>query len=128
MTTVGYGNQSPETMEGRILVGCLAWISIIIWMVLLFVAGQGVGIIMDDFFRKCNLKFMTGDIAGAFFWGLMGFLWILVLASFAVAYWGEINNFQDTLSDGLWFAYISLLTVGECVLIVSTVIHWSVLY
>jgi hypothetical protein len=114
MTTVGYGDQSPSTKQGRAMVACLGWISIVVWAMILYVAGSVVGIIVDDFFRKFHLKFMTGDIAGVIFWGLMGTLWILLMSIFTLYWWNDrIRSFDGTLQDSLWFCYISLLTVGE---------------
>ena len=102
------------TPQGRTLVACLAWISIIVWAVLLYVAGQVVSIITDDFFRKCHLRFMTRDLISAIFWGFLGAFWMVIMALLSLSWWrGKISldDNADNFLTALWWAYISILTV-----------------
>ncbi|KAG7345566.1 ion channel [Nitzschia inconspicua] len=115
MTTTGYGNQAPVTNGGRALVGCFAWITVIVWALILYVAGQVLSIIMDDFFRKCHMQFMTRGIFSAILWGFLGFLWIVVIAELGYLWWNSSRsppNGHVERSDAMWWAYISMLTVG----------------
>ena len=136
---VGYGNQAPGekissaassnagtlcsanksslsywavTDGGRTLVACLAWISIITWGMILYVSGQVVSIIMDDFFRKCHVRFMTRDIVSAVFWGVLGLIWIVIMSELGFMWWTKRVSTADLdRADSLWWAYISILTV-----------------
>jgi Ion channel len=113
MTTVGYGNQSPVTMQGRALVVFMGWICIICWLVILYVAGKVVGIILDDIFRKCHLRFLTGQYVEVLFFGLLGVLWLFVTALTAQWWWNERVDFDDkSFHEALWFSYVSLMTIG----------------
>lgn len=110
LTTVGYGNVSvatstiqyevsllslhvdspfdwpsiqqvfPATNEGRLMVVCLGWLSIITFGLLLAVAGRVVGIIVDDVFRKLHLRWFATDSGGALLWGALATAWIYFLA------------------------------------------------
>jgi len=132
MTTVGYGNQSPETRNGRLLVGCLGWICIIVWAIILYVGGRVLGIVIDDAFRRRNCRVMTGDGLSATVWCVVSALWIVVVGEI-YRFWldyttnpegfqlnvFEIYNATDSeqlslfpTGDAYWFSYISLLTVG----------------
>jgi hypothetical protein len=91
----------------------LGWISIVIWAVILYVAGAVVSIIMDDFFRKVNLRFMTRNLPSTIFWGAMSFAWIVFVAELALLWRNrQFSAGLDERMDSLWFSYISLLTVG----------------
>ena len=80
---------------------------------ILYVAGSVVSIIVDDFFRKANLRFMTRDLPSAIFWGLMAFAWIVLVAELALLWrTRQFTSGLDDRMDSLWFSYISLLTVG----------------
>jgi hypothetical protein len=121
---IGYGNQSPSTTKGRLLVGMLGWLLIICWAMILFVAGKVLGIVIDDILRRCRCRSWTGDIEGVIVWGFIAGCWIFVVGSFASVWFNythdpdtfEIFQFWDekslSLGDAFWFSYISLLTVG----------------
>jgi hypothetical protein len=94
-------------------VACLAWITIIVWGMILYVAGQVVSIIMDDFFRKCHLQFMTRDSSSLIFWGSLGCVWLVITSQLGLMWWTERISDVDDLdeADAMWWAYISILTV-----------------
>ncbi len=73
------------TEGGRTLVAILARISIIVWGIILYVSGRVVSIIMDDFFRKCHLRFMTQDIFSTIFWGGLACMWIVFMSEMGLS-------------------------------------------
>ena len=134
MTTVGYGNVSPVSTYGRLLVVAFGWITIIIWAILLFIAGRVLGIVIDDLFRRCNCRVMTRNLPSVIIWFSMSIVWI----AFVSEHYLHWNNYTDnpdakssrwqlttfrngmngtdgelTATEAYWFAYISLLTVGK---------------
>jgi hypothetical protein len=68
---------------------------------------------MDDFFRKCNLRFMTQDIVSAIFWGGLGFVWVVITSELGYMWWTKRVSTLGDLdeADAMWWAYISILTV-----------------
>lgn len=62
------------------LVSCLGWLSVVAFAGLIAVAGQVIGIIVDDLFHKMRLKFLTNDVGGVLISGSFSVLWMLLLA------------------------------------------------
>lgn len=134
MTTVGYGNVSPVSMNGRILVIVFGWITIIVWAILLFIAGRVLGIVIDDLFRRYNCRVMTRNLPSVIVWGSVAMLWIVFVGEHYL-HWNNYTDDPDNKSnrfrltpfenggnesdgelttfEAYWFAYISLLTVGK---------------
>jgi len=132
MTTVGYGNVSPATPGGRWLVASIGWLAVIGWAIVLYIAGRVLGIIIEDLFRRCNCRRLTGNFGSVMIWGMVSTGWIIFIGEYYM-YWynktehpdkfrfslfGINDEFLDgsedvmTYADAYWFAYISLLTVG----------------
>jgi hypothetical protein len=104
---------TPVTTPGRTMVASLAWISVIVWGMILVVAGEVAAIIVDDFFRKCHLRWMTRDLPSATFWAVLATLWIVFMAQLTFGWWtGKVASSGDfDRKDSLWFVYISILTM-----------------
>ncbi len=131
MTTVGYGNVSPATSDGRLLVASIGWLTVIVWAILLYIAGKVLGIIIEDLFRRCNCRKLTGNLASVIVWGTVSFLWIIFIGEQYMLWYNRtehpeqfrfslfgIKKLEDvddqmTLGEAYWFSYISLLTVGK---------------
>lgn len=122
MTTVGYGNVYPTTIKGRALSGTIGFFTIIIWAVLLFIAGKVVRILIEDLFRRCKCRVMTGNVPSALVWSLFSVISVAAIAQLYMQ-----NNFREQVHDlnflkfnytasdigeAFWFSYISLTTVG----------------
>ena len=80
LTTVGYGNTVTYTEQGRILIACFGWISIIAFGGLIAVAGRVIGIIIDDLFRKMHLKWLSSNLGGVILWGTLSLSWMSFMA------------------------------------------------
>lgn len=69
--------------------------------------------IWDDILARLNLAVLTKPCLSLLIWGLLYYLWMVVIAVITVnwkrSYLGD-DDFD--LSDGYWFAYISSTTVG----------------
>ena len=132
MTTVGYGNVSPITTSGRLFVGAIGWFTVIGWAILLYIAGKVLGIIIDDLFRRCNLRRLTGNLPSVIVWGSVSLAWLIFIGEFYVFWYNRTEHpdkfrftpfglnrggagYEDEMgiSDAYWFSYISLLTVGK---------------
>ncbi len=120
MSTVGYGNTAPVTVQGRSLVYLMGFVSILLFSAVLGYASSVSLTIVDDFFERVKLKQLTQGVAAAFFWLAIFWLWLLVIAEI---YWlwtehhygmffveGPFEGFK--FSDAYWFAFISVTTVG----------------
>eukprot|EP00536_Pseudo-nitzschia_multiseries_P005760 jgi/Psemu1/286002/fgenesh1_pg.112_\ len=113
MTTVGYGNFSPETKTGRILVWCLGWLSIIAFGGIMIVVGNTYTAILDDLLTRFNLQWMKRPVYSAAVWGSISVVWIVIIAGRARFFWDtNTPQFEYTLGDSYWFSYITVLTVG----------------
>jgi hypothetical protein len=88
--------------------------SIVVWGMLLYVAGQVMSIITNDFFRKCHLRFMTRDMVAALFWGVLAIVWMMIMAFLSLSWWRGKISLEETIENFLvafWWAYVSILTV-----------------
>ncbi len=120
MTTMGYGNTAPVTVEGRLLVYFMGFLSILLFSAAMGNAGSVLLTIVDDFFERVGLKRLTKGIAAVVFWLATLLLWLLVIAGIYWLwaekhygiYWKEDPSVRFKLSDAYWFAYISVTTVG----------------
>jgi hypothetical protein len=136
MTTVGYGNQAPVTRQGRALVSGLGWVSIILFGGISALAGNVLAIILDDFFTKYHLRFMTNPIYGATLWAVAAVGWLNIQAFIGFDWWQDKDPEQEFTSfDALWWSYISSTTVGlgdyflapETIFVVD-VFNWSLVF
>jgi Ion channel len=76
-------------------------------------AGDVIGILADDFFRKTGLKALARPIAGALFWAGIALCWLLLIARLALDFWTKRVPYLDVdRGDSIWFAYITSLTIG----------------
>mmetsp|Transcript_17955 Transcript_17955/g.31472 ORF Transcript_17955/g.31472 Transcript_17955/m.31472 type:complete len:676 (-) Transcript_17955:6-2033(-) len=139
MTTVGYGNQAPVTMEGRTLVVVAGLFSLILFGAVLGLCGYTIVTIYDDFVSRCRWsKFLRNPVVGVFLWGLIWLLYALALAQDFQYWWEErLPEFYAELDRGdtLWFAWISTSTIGlgdfylqPEIVFASDTLKYSVLY
>ena len=92
------------------------FISIIAFASILTNTGAVVDSLYEDFIERCKLKKYLGrPIYAATIFALLTVGWILFAAYCAYLFW-DLRLPDDesipTLGDSMWFAYISILTVG----------------
>lgn len=114
MTTIGYGNTAPVTASGRALVFTMGFISILAFTACIGSASYVFLAIADDFFlRVIKMKRFANGFLSVLFWLVIFWLWILVLvgvnALYSKARYGAV---ADAFVDRLWWAFISVTTVG----------------
>lgn len=117
MTTIGYGNQAPETTGGRALVACLGFFGIFAFGAVSAAASQILTIVVEDLAGRCNVKSLKNrPLFGIIFWAGLVLLWIFFFASRSFRWWKDrLPDADQPYADwweSVWFAYISTTTVG----------------
>jgi hypothetical protein len=107
-----YGNATPSTVGGRLLIYTLGFITIIAFIALNANASFILATIVDDSLIRLGLRRLTKGFGAVLLWLLLTILWMLVVAfSFrALSYWRI--GVRLSLSDAYWFSYITATTVG----------------
>lgn len=81
MTTVGYGNQAPDTTGGRALVYTMGFLSILAFAGILAAAGNVVSVIFDDAVDRIKLHSLTTPWVACVIWGAVSYTWMVVIAA-----------------------------------------------
>ena len=113
ITTQGYGNTAPVTAGGRAMIYTFGFLSLLVFGVFLAKSGSVVVTIIDDWLKRRNLEWLTWPSIQAFVFGVLYYLWILLIASYYI-YWIESgpNDSEVSVSEAYWFAYITTTTIG----------------
>ena len=118
MTTVGYGNQSPTTQGGRLLIYILGFVTILAFAGILAAAGYIVSELLEDaigrFHHFTFLSKLSKRWVSCIFWGCAYYGWMFVIGGVTV--WWKKDRLEDDefhINDGYWFAYISTTTVRD---------------
>lgn len=115
LTTIGYGNQAPETDAGRAMIYSLGFLSILMFAGILATAGFIAAAIVDDTLVRSRLVVLTRPCLSWVFWGILYYGWMAAIAAVTVR-WKRTRlgpSADDfTIRDGYWFGYISSTTVG----------------
>jgi hypothetical protein len=80
MTTVGYGNQAPETTGGRAMVYSLGFLSILAFAGILASSGSIVSVIFDDAVNRIKVQSLTTPWVAVCVWGAIYYLWMALIA------------------------------------------------
>jgi len=114
MTTVGYGNQTPVTEEGRTLVIIAGIACLILFAAVLGSSGYIITTIFDDFVSRLSFhRFVEHPLVGVLLWGGIWIGWAYAIAYGADAWWARrLPDYDVTVNDSLWFAFISTSTIG----------------
>ena len=112
---LGYGNQAPSSMWGRIMTACVGFFSIIFFAAVLTNAGQIVAYLVSDFSHRIKSRMLVKKQVMAFIWGILWIVWMGYLG-FMFQQWelyrlGEENS-TVTYQDGIWWAFVSTATIG----------------
>jgi hypothetical protein len=108
----GYGNQAPQTSDGRLLTSFFGFVSILAFAAILASSGYIFLIIFDDLVNRCKLHFMTKPWIACPFWGLTWVAWMSFIGQYTKRWWSSRADFYASNQDSWWFAYISTTTVG----------------
>jgi hypothetical protein len=113
MTTIGYGNVTPATRGGRVLVYTFGFISIIIFAGILSTAGYVITAIVDDAVSRANCtKWLKIPLVQMLIWGALFYSFLCVIAQ-TIIYWKKERVDVDlNFGDAYWFSFISATTVG----------------
>mmetsp|Transcript_2383 Transcript_2383/g.4324 ORF Transcript_2383/g.4324 Transcript_2383/m.4324 type:complete len:461 (+) Transcript_2383:100-1482(+) len=112
MTTIGYGNATPETEGGRAMIYTLGFLSILMFAIILGTAGTIIVSIWDDFIDRTKLHQLNIPWVACVFWGFCYYAWLLAIAV-VTQNWKNARLGDDMeFSEAYWFSYISTTTVG----------------
>lgn len=113
MTTIGYGNQSPSTVEGQAMIYTLGFLSILLFALVALQSGRITALLFDDVMRKTHvLSWFSRPFLGTLLWGILYWAWLALIGSFTVDWKVSRMGEEFSMSDAFWFAYISTTTVG----------------
>lgn len=123
MTTIGYGNTAPITAGGRATIYTLGFLSILCFTATIGQAGYIMLVVVDDFFLRNRLKRLTKGVPAVLFWLIVFIVWLLVIAAIVGSWKQEaVSSGMTSFEHAIWFAYISVTTVGLGDYYVSTVV------
>ena len=111
-SSIGYGNQAPQTGEGRLLTACLGFVSILAFATVLASSGYILLIIFDDLVIRCKLNLLAKPWIACPFWGLTWVAWMSFIGQYTKGWWSRRADFEVSNQESWWFAYISTTTVG----------------
>ena len=95
------------------MVYSLGFLSILVFGAILANAGSIMSIIVDDFLARLGLHWARTATVSCFLWGLMAYLWMMVIA-YQYKEWSLVLLGEGVdLNNAYWFAYISTTTVGK---------------
>ena len=130
MTTVGYGNQSPTTRGGRLLIYLVGFVTILAFAGTLATAGYIVSELLEDavgrFLHPKFLSKLSKKWISCLFWGCAYYVWMFAIG-IATVRWKK-NRLEDdefNFSEGYWFAYISTTTVSGSRCIARGPVLWQ---
>uniref|UniRef100_A0A7S2YM95 Potassium channel domain-containing protein n=1 Tax=Entomoneis paludosa TaxID=265537 RepID=A0A7S2YM95_9STRA len=112
MTTIGYGNQAPDSTAGRTLLYTLGFVSILAFGGILATAGTVSAAVFDDIAVRYGLKVLTKPWCACFVWGSLYYGWMAFIAWAAQAWKKNRVEGPFDFGDGYWFAYLSTTTIG----------------
>ena len=110
MSTVGYGNQFPKTVWGRLLTCTVGFLSILMFGGALGTAGSITTHVVNDFVHRFKRNVTRLHMIGV--WGALWLLWMLVISHQGMSYVVERLEQDFPLNDAYWFAFITTTTVG----------------
>jgi len=112
MTTIGYGNQAPDSNAGRILLYSLGFLSILTFGGILATAGMVTSAVFDDIVIRYGLRVLAKPWCACLVWGSLYYGWMAIIAWAAQAWKENRVDGPFDFGDGFWFAYLSTTTIG----------------
>ena len=104
MTTIGYGNVTPSTDGGRILVYTVGFISIILFAGVLSTAGYIITCIIDDILSRSKYSsWLKTPILQLIVWGALFYSFLGVTAQATIQWKWERVGVDMDFKDAYWF-------------------------
>ena len=106
MTTIGYGEYTVVTDEGRAIVYTLGFLTILIFGTSMGLAGSVVLDTFDDFAFRRNYSFLTKGIPSVVFWFCMFYATIGAFGCVAFYYTKQKLEGNLTTIEAIWFCFM----------------------
>ena len=113
MTTVGYGNASPVTDEGKSMCYTFGFLCILLFGTVLAQAGDIITAIFEDGVnRHEKLKWLSKTWIEVIIWGAAFYSFLCIIAATTQSWQNNRLGEDITFKDAYWFSFISITTVG----------------
>lgn len=112
MTTIGYGNTTPKSAPGMIMVVTLGFLAIIVFGAVSARAGYIVTSLLEDFAIRNKLFFVNNPWVACTIWFCLYHLGLIGIACYYNFWQKQRTGSGVGVGIGYWFAYISSTTVG----------------
>ena len=101
------------TAGGRAVVYTLGMVSILFFTAVIGQAGYVMLVVVDDFLARFKrLKSLTHGYPSMILWLLIFVSWLFIVGGMAISFSKQRIGSTMPLNDAVWFAYITLTTVG----------------
>jgi Ion channel len=112
MTTIGYGNNSPESPGGRIMVYTLGFVALILFGGVSARAAVVITSLSDDLLIRSKLRRWVSPVGDAVMWGVAYFLYLVPLGAYYIGWQSKRLGPLGVqgLNEGFWFSHVSITT------------------
>jgi len=114
MTTIGYGNASPETPEGQAMSYTFGFLCILMFAMVLTKASKIVGMLYDDLVQQHKAtRWLRRPCVNVIVWAFYFYLWLVITAiSLMSLRKVGLLGMDLSFSASFWLSFISCTTVG----------------
>ena len=114
MTTIGYGNASPESPEGRAMSYTFGFLCILLFAMVLTKASKIVSMLSDDLVQQHKAsRWLRRPCVKIMVWAFFFYLWLIITAVSLMGLKQEgLLGIDISFSIAFWLSFISCTTVG----------------